>query len=83
MSSAGFRIAFSSSYIVLLLPMLIVNRLLAGRGEKDASSIDREFRLAPGINSILGAVTNAEVALTLAGARWPVGGSRIVVARRS
>jgi hypothetical protein len=27
-------------------------------------------------------ITNAEVALTLVGVRWPVGGSGIVVARR-
>lgn len=81
-SAAGFDVVFSSSYIVLLLPMLIVNRLLAGRRERDLAAIDREFQLAPSINSLLGAVTNAEVALTLAGMRWPFGGSRIVVARR-
>ncbi len=81
-SAAGFDVVFSSSYIVLLLPMLIINRLLTGRREKDQSSIDREFRLAPSINSVLGAVTDAEVALTLAGMQWPFGGSRIVVARR-
>jgi SAM-dependent methyltransferase len=81
-SAAGFTIIFSSSYISLLLPMLIVNRLLAGRGKKDPSAIEREFQLAPAVNSILRAITNAEVALTLAGVRWPAGGSRIVVARR-
>lgn len=82
LSAAGFTVVFSSSYIFFLLPMLIVNRLLAGGGKKDRSAIGREFQLATGINSILGAITNAEVALTLAGMRWPAGGSRIVVARR-
>jgi SAM-dependent methyltransferase/ribosomal protein S27AE len=81
-SAAGFSIVFSSSYLFFLLPLLIVNRLLAGGGRKDRSTIGRELQLAPGINSIFGAITNAEVALTLAGMRWPVGGSRIVVARR-
>jgi SAM-dependent methyltransferase len=81
-SAAGFDVVFSSSYIVLLLPMLIANRLLAGRREKDLSSIDRELQLAPSINSALGAIASAEVALTLAGMRWPFGGSRVVVAYR-
>ena len=82
LSAAGFSAVFSTSYIFFLLPVLVVNRLLAGGGKKDRSAIGRELKLAPAINSILGAVTNAEVALTLAGMRWPVGGSRIVVARR-
>lgn len=82
LSAAGFEIVFSSSYIVLLLPMLVVNRFLSGRRAKDRSALEREMQLAPGINSILGAITGAEVALTLAGARWPIGGSRIVLARR-
>jgi SAM-dependent methyltransferase len=82
LSAAGFEVVFSSSYIVLLLPMLIVNRFLPPRREKDRSALDREMQLAPSVNSMLGAITSAEVALTLAGARWPVGGSRIVVARR-
>lgn len=82
LSAAGFEVVFSSSYIVLLLPMLIINRFLPGCREKDRSALDREMQLAPSVNSMLGAITSAEVALTLAGARWPVGGSRIVVARR-
>jgi SAM-dependent methyltransferase len=82
-SAAGFDVIFSSSYIVLLLPMLIVNRLLPDRrGQRGSDAISREFALAPAINAALGAITNCEVALTLAGARWPVGGSRIVVARQ-
>lgn len=82
-SAAGFRIVFSSSYIFFLLPMLVLNRLLGlGGGKEDPAAIAREFELAPSINSILGGITNAEVALTLAGMRWPIGGSRIVVARR-
>lgn len=82
LGAAGFDVVFSSSYIVLLLPVLIHNRVMSGRLAKDRSAIDREFQIAPTLNSVLGAVTNAEVALTLAGVRWPFGGSRIVVARR-
>jgi SAM-dependent methyltransferase len=82
-SAAGFNVLFSSSYIVLLLPMLVFNRLLPERRERrESSAISREFGLAPSINLALGAITKFEVGLTLAGVRWPVGGSRIVVASR-
>jgi len=40
-----------------------------------------EFGLNPVINRILLRVMRAEVHMTLAGVRWPAGGSRIVVAR--
>jgi SAM-dependent methyltransferase len=83
LSTAGFRIVFSSSYIVILLPLLFFNRLLPSRPRECVpSAISREFQISPFVNRTLGAITRSEVALTLAGVRWPVGGSRIVVATR-
>lgn len=41
----------------------------------------REFRLNRRINDLFIAILRAEVRLTLAGLRWPAGGSRIAVAR--
>ena len=43
--------------------------------------VTREFRIGPYANRMFTAILRAEVKLTLAGVRWPIGGSRIVVVR--
>ena len=79
---SGFEVLFSSSFTALLLPLMAANRLKARATSADAdANIEREFALGPRANSVLSAVLRAEVRLTLAGLRWPVGGSRVVVAR--
>lgn len=77
---SGFEILFSSSFTALLLPLMLLSRLRARAGTDD-EAVERELAIAPGLNGILKAVLRAEVRLTLAGVRWPVGGSRVVVAR--
>jgi hypothetical protein len=70
----------SSSFTAILLPLMAASRISA-RLRPRAGDVEREFALAPKANAALLAVLRAEVRLTLAGARWPVGGSRVVVAR--
>jgi len=41
----------------------------------------RELATNPILNRLFLAMLRAEVGMTLAGVRWPAGGSRIVVAR--
>jgi SAM-dependent methyltransferase len=77
--SNGFQVLFSSSYTALLLPLMAANRLRNHRSETD-DELD-EFRLGPRINKLFTAILQLEVRMTLAGVRWPAGGSRIVVAR--
>jgi SAM-dependent methyltransferase len=75
----GFEVLFSSSFTALLLPLMAASRL---RGRKPANDdIFHEFRLSPWVNRLLTNVLRAEIRTTLAGMRWPAGGSRIVVAR--
>lgn len=76
----GYEILFSSSFTATLLPLMAASRLTA-RFARDDRHIERETTLAPIANAILTAILRAEVRLTLAGLRWPAGGSRIVVAR--
>jgi SAM-dependent methyltransferase len=76
----GFDILFSSSFTVVLLPLLAASRMLA-RGASADAVIEREAAVGAKTNAILGALLRAEVRLTLAGLRWPIGGSRVVVAR--
>jgi SAM-dependent methyltransferase len=75
---AGFRILFSGSYVFALLPAMLLSRLLK-RKTVDASS---EYSATGPINALLRAISNAEVSLTLSGLRFPVGGSRVVIAQK-
>jgi SAM-dependent methyltransferase len=75
----GFDVLFSSSYTTVLLPLMAISRL-KGRGSDDAD-IERETMVGPKTNAVLKAILRAEVRLTLAGLRWPIGGSRVIVAR--
>jgi SAM-dependent methyltransferase len=74
----GFQVVFSSSFTALLLPLMATSRL---RPDKRSDEDVYEFELNPAINRILLETLRAEVRMTLAGFRWPAGGSRIVVGR--
>jgi SAM-dependent methyltransferase len=76
----GFEVLFSSSFTALLLPLMAASRLTTRKNEPD-DDVFREFRLNRHVNDVFTAVLRAEVHMTLAGWRWPAGGSRIVVAR--
>jgi SAM-dependent methyltransferase len=76
----GFDILFSSSFTAVLLPLMALSRLKARAAFNDAD-VEREIALGPTMNAMLKAILRAEVRLTLAGLRWPIGGSRVVVAR--
>jgi SAM-dependent methyltransferase len=76
----GFEVLFSSSFTALLLPLMTASRLLGGAKAHDDDAF-HEFRLNHHVNNALAAVLRAEVRLTLAGWKWPAGGSRIVVGR--
>lgn len=75
----GYEILFSSSYTAWLLPLMVVSRLTRKGQGADASTY--EFAPSPLVNRALTAILRAEVRMTLAGWRWPAGGSRVVVAR--
>ena len=81
---AGLRVLESTSFNALLLPVMIGSRAIMrararGGGRPDPMS---EFNIGRFSNRILSSVLRLEVALTSVGIRWPLGGSRLVVARR-
>ncbi len=83
---SGLEPVFSTSYCTLLLPLMIVSRVFA-RLSRQAGDTPRrsEAEARPGalLNAVLRGLLQAEVALVLAGLRLPIGGSRIVVARKT
>jgi SAM-dependent methyltransferase len=76
----GFEILFSSSFTALLLPLMAASRL-KGEGKQQDQDPFREFKINRRLNDLFTAILRAEVRMTLAGWRWPAGGSRIAVAR--
>jgi SAM-dependent methyltransferase len=81
--AAGFEILDTLSYTSLLLPLMAVSRLGTRRRHREGlGATQHEWKIAPGLNRVLLHLLSLEVGLTRAGVRFPVGGSRIVVARK-
>jgi SAM-dependent methyltransferase len=77
---AGFDLIFSSSCTFTLLPAMMLSRL-ASRGARETAAAS-EFAVSKPVNALFRVILDSEVALTLAGSRFPAGGSRVVVARK-
>lgn len=78
--SVGLKIVYSTSFVSLLLPLMFLSRRRNSENvEFDAS---REFRLGRAANASLRAVMGIESLVLATGLTLPVGGSRLVVARR-
>jgi len=77
---AGFLPLWHTSFVSILLPLMLLSRMRGGKG--DAADPFREFRIPAWLNSALYAVMRVEIALINAGVRMPVGGSLLLVARK-
>jgi 2-polyprenyl-3-methyl-5-hydroxy-6-metoxy-1,4-benzoquinol methylase len=78
-AKAGFDVLFSGSYTAILLPLMYLSRLRFRKGADDEIT---ELRPAGMLNWLLKTALQAEVTATLAGLRFPFGGSRFVVAKK-
>jgi SAM-dependent methyltransferase len=77
--ASGFTIAFSTSFVSLLLPLLAVSRWRKRKSTAD-TELDSEFTPGSLFNGTLYYVLRLELLLIRAGARFPVGGTRLVAA---
>lgn len=79
---AGFTVEYSTSFVSLLLPLVAASRLLPLRRTSTRDPF-REFRLPGALNLAFERLMHLEtLGRRLTGIRLPVGGSRLVVARR-
>jgi SAM-dependent methyltransferase len=80
-TSAGFEIIRSTSWVTLLLPLFALSRM---RDRLRPSSFDpeRELDVSPSVNRTLELVLSAERACIRLGLSIPLGASRLVIARR-
>jgi SAM-dependent methyltransferase len=80
MEAAGFRIVRSTSFVTLLLPLMLASRLAARR--LGADSAKGALALNPRLDRLLAGIMRLEKWLIEKGANLPIGGSRLVVARK-
>jgi SAM-dependent methyltransferase len=83
LEGAGFEVIRMTSFVSLLLPLMLVSRLrLRVRPSDPAFDAIDELRLSPAANAIFGSIMRIEGSLTRRGVSWPAGGSLLVVARK-
>lgn len=78
---AGFKILRSTSFVSSLLPALLFSRFARSYYKKDVDTTT-EFRISPRINKILEIILGVEIALIRNGVNFPLGGSRLIVAKK-
>ena len=81
LEETGFEVMTSTSYMTLLLPLQLWSRRRQGRRTKAHDPL-AELRLPGPVNRLLAVVFSVERALIRRGLRLPIGGSRLIVARR-
>lgn len=76
----GFEIVRSTSFVTALLPLLMVSRLM----QKDREKFDpiSEYKISRATNFICSMMMKAERMGIRMGLNFPIGGSRLVVARK-
>ena len=79
---AGFRIVMMTSFVSLLLPLMLLSRLVR-RSPRADFDVLAELRVGRAVNFLLEAVLALERALIMLGIRFPAGGSLLLIARRA
>jgi SAM-dependent methyltransferase len=77
---AGLRLRLDTSFVAILFPAMLAQRLIRGRRRDYAANA--ELKLPYWLDETFEATLNTERALIMLGARFPFGGSRVVVAQR-
>lgn len=80
-AAAGFSILRSTSFVTLLLPLMFISRWRQREGAP--YDPDAEFQINRGLNWILERVMGFERILVQCGLNLPLGGSRLVIARKA
>lgn len=79
---AGFEIIRITSFVTLLLPLMIVSRYAKKSNIHDAGSMD-EATISSSLNYLLGKICAIELPIIKAGVSLPVGGSLLAVAKKA
>lgn len=80
--SAGFVVQRVSSFVSLLLPLMVLSRLLQRKPATKSNPIDAGFKIGNPLNRVLGFVLELERFAIKRGASFPMGGSLLLVGRK-
>ena len=78
---AGFTIVRSTSFITSLLPLMLISRIFQ-RGKSEMYNPYTEFQINSILNRLLEKFLGLEIGLIRMGVSFPVGGSRLLVAKK-
>lgn len=80
--AAGFEILRSTSFVSSLLPAMFVSRMVQKRSPTKETDIMAEFKISHWLNYLFEKIMSVEVAMIRSGVNFPMGGSRLIVARK-
>lgn len=81
MKRAGFDIIDTTSFVTLLFPLMMIERLLPGN-KRNQEKLSAGLRLPNLLNSAFFLISTLEVFLLRLGVRFPFGGSRLALGRK-
>lgn len=79
---AGFEILRSTSFVSSLLPAMFASRMIKKCTFAKNSDASAELKISPWLNRLFEKALGVEVAMIRSGVNLPVGGSRLIVARK-
>lgn len=82
MKLAGFRIVKTTSFVSLLVPLMLLSRSQK-RGKEAEFDPVSELALLKVLNTVLFVVMKLELAFIKLGVNFPMGGSRLVLATKT
>jgi len=80
--TAGFQIVRSTSFVTTLLPAMFISRFFQKKVSDQKFDASAELKISPWLNSLFLQLLRAELLFIKKGFNFPVGGSRLVVARK-
>ena len=80
--TAGFQVVRSTSFVTTLLPAMIASRLFKKKISDRKFDATAELKISPWLNSLFFKLLQAEIMMISKGFNFPVGGSRLVIARK-
>lgn len=80
--AAGFKIVYSTSFVTMLLPAMAIARILKKNKPATEYNARDELNINPLLNKVLECFMSIDAALIRLGVHLPIGGSRLLIARK-